>query len=166
MTDREKQIEEMTRLICDFRYNLEEFSTCAECQEAKQDKFFKDKFICPMMKKATALYNAGYRKMDEITLKLDLGDRSAEEIQKIAEAFEKAMETEQTLCVYKDDDGLRLSLEADRKKEAIKKQVAKEILGELFNMAKMQGKHPIATPVNWVDNVRAIAYKHGVEQEV
>ena len=36
---------------------------------------------------ANAIYNAGYRKMDEVTLKLDLGDRTPEEIKQIAEMF-------------------------------------------------------------------------------
>lgn len=80
MIDREKQIEEMARTICPRTHG-----SCNDCACIG---------LCENKDIATDLYNAGYRKMDEITLKLDLGDRSAEEIQQIAEAFEKAMANE------------------------------------------------------------------------
>lgn len=80
MTDREKQIEEIYDIIGEFDEG-NEYSM------------------------ATAIYDAGYRKLGEATLKLDLGDRSAEEIKQIAEVFNGE----------------------------IKKQVAKEILQELEN---------------------------------
>lgn len=70
-------------------------------------------------RRAMRLYNAGYRKMSNITLRLDLGDRSAEEIQQIAEAFNKAMASEQPLVTVPSNE------------EEITKRVAKEILQEL-----------------------------------
>lgn len=107
--NREKQIEEMTTIINTTDCTSESFDYLINSLSEK--KSFKgidtQKFID--RKKATALYNAGYRKMDEITLKLDLGDRSAEEIQQIAEAFNKANE------------------------EEITKRVAKEILQDWYN---------------------------------
>ena len=154
MTDREKQIEEMARLICDFRYNVEEFSTCDKCEEAKQDKFFKDKFICPMMKKAQQLYNAGYRKMDEITLKLDLGDRSAEEILQIAEAF--ANEPTTAILVPSNESEIR-------------KQVAKDILQTLhYEIDREKGARTICGDLNYgldtaLNKVENIAEDYGVE---
>lgn len=105
MTDREKQIEEMATIINTTDCSSESFDYLINSLSEK--KSFKgidtQKFID--RKKATALYNAGYRKMDELTLKLDLGDRSAEEIQQIAEAFN----------------------------QEIKKQVAKEIIDSLLS---------------------------------
>lgn len=65
MTDREKQIEEMTKIISEM-YSV--YDTTAEDI-------------------AQGLFEKGYRKMDEVTLRLDLSDRSAEEIKQIAEAF-------------------------------------------------------------------------------
>lgn len=83
MTDREKQISEMSKIISEM-YSV--YDTTAEDI-------------------AQGLFEKGYRKMDEVTLKLDLGDRTAEEIKQIAEAFN-----------------------AD-----IKKQVAKEILQDWYD---------------------------------
>lgn len=42
---------------------------------------------------AKELEEQGYRKTEEVTLKLDLGDRTPEEIKQIAERFSKAMST-------------------------------------------------------------------------
>lgn len=103
MIDREKQIEEMATIINTTDCSSESFDYLINSLSEK--KSFKgidtQKFID--RKKATALYNAGYRKMDEITLKLNLGDRSAEEIEQIAEAFNKAVENEQTLVAVPSD---------------------------------------------------------------
>lgn len=90
MTDKEKQIEEMAQILCTKRNPI-----CDNCVIKIKE--------CDCYDKANALYNAGYRKMDEVTLRLDLGDCSAEEIKQIAEAFNSD----------------------------IKKQVAKEILTAL-----------------------------------
>lgn len=86
MTDKEKQIEEMTKIISEM-YSV--YDTTAEDI-------------------AQGLFEKGYRKMDEVTLKLDLGDRSAEEIKQIAEAFNGD----------------------------IKKQVAKKILDEVLKLVE------------------------------
>ena len=96
MTDREKQIEEIYDIIGEFDEGNE-------------------------LSMATALYNAGYRKMDEVTLKLDLGDRSAEEIQQIAEMFNKAMANEKPLVTISSNE------------EEIAKRVAKEILQDWYD---------------------------------
>lgn len=86
MTDREKQIEEMAMSIAECNE-----TTCENCA-LKCSKYI----TCEI------LHDNGYRKMDEITLKLDLGDRSAEEIQQIAEAFNKVNEEEITKRVAKE----------------------------------------------------------------
>lgn len=72
---------------------------------------------CVSPKIAEAIYNAGYRKKDKIALKFDLGDRSAEEIQQIVEAFNKTDE------------------------EKIAKKVAKDILQEFWNIGHGQTEH-------------------------
>lgn len=101
MTDREKQIEGTTRILCQ----------CDLCD--KEDEFVKYHRYCTCedwnknYALSETLYNAGYRKMDEVTLRLDLGDRSAEEVKQIAEAFNGD----------------------------IKKQVAKEIVTAISNEA-------------------------------
>lgn len=45
----------------------------------------------------------------------------------------------------------------------IREKATQDILQELFDMAKEQGKYPVQTPVNWVDNVNALAKKYGVK---
>lgn len=47
----------------------------------------------------------------------------------------------------------------------LKKQIAKEILQNLINMAKEQAKPPVQGPVNWVKNIHEEAKKYGVEIE-
>ena len=127
MTDREKQIIEMTKII---------FDNYAGGLYAKCDK------------SANALYNAGYRKMDEVTLKLDLGDRSAEEIRQIAEAF--ANEPTTAILVPSNESEIR-------------KQVAKEILGEIRKNLNANGQYPryeIST-----ERFEILKQKYGVEIE-
>lgn len=91
MTDRERQIAEMAKEVLSIK---------VQCKGQECNKHIP----CTTCY-AEHLYNAGYRKMDEVTLKLDLGDRQAEEIQQIAEAFNGE----------------------------IKKQVAKEIIDSLLS---------------------------------
>ena len=105
MTDREKQIEEMAMSIAECNG-----TTCENCA-LKCSKYI----ICEI------LHDKGYRKMDEITLKLDLGDRSAEEIQQIAEMFNKAMANEKPLVTISSNE------------EEIAKRVAKEILQDWYD---------------------------------
>ncbi len=121
MNDREKQIEEMTEIMSN--------TDCAQASidylitALSENKSFKgidtQKFIDS--KKAEALYRAGYRKMDEVSLKLDLGDRSAEEIQQIVEAFNKVMANEQTLVTVPNNG------------EEITKRVAQDILQDWYD---------------------------------
>lgn len=92
MTDREQKINEMAKLV-------EEHSCDDVCCYCKYSGLKN----CERLHDMETLYNAGYRKMDEVTLRLDLGDRSAEEIAQIAEAFNKAMATEQTLITVPDE---------------------------------------------------------------
>lgn len=82
--DKEKEIEEMAMLIFDWGYCMG--SPCSDCQSVKH----KDCFNYEIAKK---LYNAGYRKTEEVTLKLDLGDRTPKEINKITKRLSKAMST-------------------------------------------------------------------------
>ncbi len=100
MTDEQKEIEGMTQAILgEARCK----GSCADCDLLTARKSNGEPYaICYPRKEAIRLYEAGYRKMDEITLKLDLGDRSAEEIQQIAEAFNKANEEEITKRVAKE----------------------------------------------------------------
>lgn len=99
MTDREKQIMGIAEIMLDGEIARE---------QGKIDCSMFDWKDClnlgiQRLAGATALYNAGYRKMDEVTLRLDLGDCSAEEIKQIAEAFNKAMATKQTLIAVSDE---------------------------------------------------------------
>lgn len=87
MTDKEKQIEYLAKRL----------------RASAHDLRLDDNDDCYSV--ADFIVNTHcYRKMDEITLKLDLGDRSAEEIQQIAEAFNKAMVNEQTLVAVPSND--------------------------------------------------------------
>lgn len=70
---------------------------------------------------------------EQVTLKLDFGDRTPEEIKQIAEMFEKATANSHTVA-DNEDDGFRLSLQSEREKEEIKKHVAKEILSRVDMM--------------------------------
>lgn len=110
MTDREKQIEELRALLFENSNsaNVEPVFT----DENGEEHYLPDgaiKVLNDILEKAfipflaEVIIDNGYRKMDEVTLRLDLGDRSAEEIKQIAEAFNGE----------------------------IKKQVAKEILQRL-----------------------------------
>lgn len=137
MTDREKQIEEITAIIDSVLGSSPTLVLQSRVNGGKY-KSIKNSEI------AEELYNAGYRKMDEITLKLDLGDRSAEEIQQIAEAF--ANEPTTAILVPSNES-------------VIRKQVAKEILQELANI--MNAK---CDDIN-SDDLHNLAKKCGVEIE-
>lgn len=99
---------------------------------------------------AKELEEQGYRKMDEITLKLDIGDRTPEEIKQIAKRLSMAMSTTPIATVSLSDNEIR-------------KETAEEILQRLFDMAREQGKHPMSTPVDWLGNVEYLAKEYGVE---
>lgn len=126
MTDKEKQIEEMAEM-------LENAKLQARGTVGSLNNGFG-------MWYATALYNAGYRKMDEVTLRLDLGDRSTEEIKQIAEAFNGD----------------------------IKKQVAKEIY-DLIGLIPIPDKHGTHLHIGFENALSAvkikIAKEYGVEVE-
>lgn len=107
MNDREKQIEEMTIDIAPLIASQITLKKCTYLLQENQDKYNGMGWDADFKKIAEMLYDAGYRKMDEVTLKLDLGDRTPEEIKQIAEMFNGE----------------------------IKKQVAKEILQYLFECA-------------------------------
>lgn len=94
-------------------------------------------------RQAMRLYNAGYRKMDEVTLKLDLGDRSAEEILQIAEAF--ANEPTTAILVPSNESEIR-------------KQVAKEILQAIADNNKAMNVEDCF--------IVELAEEYGVEIEV
>lgn len=123
MTDKEKQIEEITTIIDSVLGSSPTLVLQSRVNGGKY-KSIKNSEI------AEELYNAGYRKIDEITLKLDLGDRSAEEIQQIAEAFNKAMANEQTLVTVPSNE------------EEIAKRVAKEIYKRVDEFRKSPDLDP------------------------
>lgn len=121
MTDKEKQIEEMAMSIAECNG-----TTCDNCR-LKCSKYITCKI----------LYDKGYRKMDEITLKLDLGDRSAEEIKQIAEAFNGD----------------------------IKKQVAKEIY-DLIGLIPIPDKHGTHLHIGFENALSAVKIKIAEEYGV
>lgn len=108
MTEREKQISEMSKIISEM-YSV--YDTTAEDI-------------------AQGLFEKGYRKMDEVTLNLDLGDRSAEEIKQIAEAFNGD----------------------------IKKQVAKEIY-DLIGLIPIPDKHGTHLHIGFENALSAVKIK-------
>lgn len=121
MNNKEMQIEEMTQLIGYSVYNYP--------REA-----------------AERLYNGGFRKLNEVTLKLDLGDRTPEEIKEIMEKFSKAAETSSCTAVPNNE-------------EQIRKQVAKEILQDLYDQA-----NNIWQAIEWTtEDIKQYAQKYGVE---
>lgn len=138
MSSREKQIEALQNILIEngIFNNL----ICRQ-DYANPDALIND--LC--LETAQVIYNNNYRKMDEITLKLDLGDRSAEEIQQIAEAFNKANE------------------------EEIAKRVAKEIYG-LTDFTPIPAKHGTQYHIGFENALSAIklklAEKYGVEVDV
>lgn len=58
MTDKEKQIEEMAKLMCGIR------TPCENCRY-RYDAYFSEKRTCKSRMDAECLYNAGYRKQRE-----------------------------------------------------------------------------------------------------
>lgn len=151
MTDREKQVEEMQDILI----NNGVFNNLI----CRQDYAYPDALISDMCREtAEIVFNNGYRKMDEITLKLDLGDRSAEEIQQIAEAFNKAMANEQTLVTVPSNE------------EEIAKRVAKEIYKRVDEFRKSPELNPRdsydCNALDAYNNVcKFINRKYGVEIE-
>ncbi len=140
MTDRERQIAEMAKEVLSIK---------VQCKGQECNKHIP----CTTCY-AEHLYNAGYRKMDEVTLKLDLGDRSAEEIQQIVEAFAN----EPTTAIL-----------APSNESEIRKQVAKDILQTLhYEIDREKGAGTIYGDFNYgldaaLNKVENIANEYGVE---
>ena len=127
MTDREKQIEELEKKIDEFCSTID-----GEC-EVKCSKCL-----------ANFLINENYRKMDEVTLKLDLGDRSPKEIKQIVGMFKGVM-AKTPLITVSDNE------------EEVAKRVAKEIIQIMKQVQAMfYDKEYVA-----IQNL--IAEKYGVE---
>ena len=137
MDDKEKQIEEMTEIIkADYKEWLditgclpEGTSYYYECLGGAED--------C-----AKKLYDNGYRKVENITLNIDLGDCTPEQIKEITEQFNKAVATP--------------FVPIPKSEEQIRKEVAIDIL-------KKWWKNNIAT-VNEDSNdyVEEIVYEYGI----
>ena len=93
MTERDSQIEEIAKKLRAYAYDLR-LNDTDDCRRVAE-------FVVETL---------NYRKMDEVTLKLDLGDRTPEEIKQIAEMFngeikkqvaKEIFETiEEKLCVF------------------------------------------------------------------
>ncbi len=167
MTDREKQIEELRALLFEKSNsaNVEPVFT----DESGEEHYLPDeaiKVLNDILEKAfipflaEVIIDNGYRKMDEVTLRLDLGDRSAEEIKQIAEAFEKAMANEQPLITVPSNE------------EEIVKRVAKEILQSLKTVFNLRAKEytnwdtnkVIAVTIDWINaDLAETAKEYGVE---
>lgn len=149
MTDREKQIEEMTEII---KADYKEWLDITGCLPKGTSYYYE--CLGGAGDCAKKLYDNGYRKMDEITLKLDLGDRSAEEIQQIAEAFAN----EPTTAIL-----------APSNESEIRKQVAKDILQTLhYEIDREKGAGTIYGDFNYgldiaLNKVENIAEDYGVE---
>lgn len=125
MADREKQIEEQVNIWVlkkIIRKELSDYFCPKDCALNRQCEACAE-LQGISQRVAEVIHNAGYRKMDEITLKLDLGDRSAEEIQQIAEAF--ANEPTTAILVPSNESEIR-------------KQVAKDILQEFWHIERGQ----------------------------
>lgn len=148
MNDREKLIEELRALMFEKSNsaNVEPVFTDENGKEhTLPDEAIKvlndilENAFIPFL--AEVVINNGYRKMDEVTLKLDLGDRTPEEIERIAKMFNGE----------------------------IKKQVAREILQPLFNFAQSGTKgnsNDFAHACNEMKyKIRVEAKKYGVEIE-
>lgn len=139
MTDKEKQITDLQNILI----NNGIFNNLV----CRQDYAYPDALINDLcLETAQVVIDNGYRKMDEVTLRLDLGDRSAEEIKQIAEAFNGE----------------------------IKKQVAKELLEELKFLYKERtreytnwdGNTVQAVTLEWLNaDLDEFAEEYGVEIE-
>lgn len=88
MENREKQIAGMEAVLFNYQSNV-----CGSCGSEQTCKNLGYGECGIFQSMATDLYEAGYRKMEEVTLHIDLGDRTPEEIQDIMEKFSKAAET-------------------------------------------------------------------------
>lgn len=126
MTDREQKINEMTKLV--EAHNCDD--VCVYCK-------YNGLKNCERLHDMETLYNAGYRKMDEVTLRLELGDRSAEEIKQIAEAFNGD----------------------------IKKQVAKEIY-DLIGLIPIPDKHGTHLHIGFENALSAVKIKIAAEYDL
>lgn len=151
MKDREKQTTDLQNILI----NNGIFNNLV----CRQDYAYPDALISDLcLETAQVIIDNGYRKIDEITLKLDLGDRSAEEIQQIAEAFEKAMANEQPLITVPSNE------------EEIAKRVAKEIYKRVDEFRKSPDLDPRdsydCNALDAYNNVcKFINRKYGVEIE-
>lgn len=106
--DKEKEIEEMAKVLYGHYCGKDE---CGKCKMPN----------CGEYRRAEYLYNAGYRKTEEVTLKLDLGDRTPEEIKRITEQLREAMSKTPTVITC-------------FSKEEIRKQIAQEIYVQILQV--------------------------------
>lgn len=164
MTDREHKINEMTKLIeahsCD--------DVCVYCK-------YNGLKNCERLHDMETLYNAGYRKMDEVTLRLDLGDRSAEEIKQIAKAFNKINEEEmeQLRAAYEVENAERNYLEAyindnetwEEYANLVRKQTAKDIY-DLIGLIPIPDKHRTHLHIGFENALSAVKTKIAAEYDL
>lgn len=109
MQDREKQIEEMRNLVL----NGFQKANFKNPYTGEPYPYFETQIRAI----AQEFYDHNYRKMDEVTLNINLGDCTPEQINEIMEKFSNAATTP--------------LVPVPKSEEQIRKEVAKEIIGEL-----------------------------------
>ena len=95
--DKEKEIALLADILCEQCSRTDLVGTHSKCLPNAK---------CHTWNIAERVINAGYRKMDEVTLKLDLGDRTPEEIKRITEQLSKAL-NEAHLVISLSDNEIR-----------------------------------------------------------
>lgn len=122
--DKEKEIEELAIEMAKINCKSEGCDDC-DCAYEYGTKADSCEEYLHYYEIAKRLYGAGYRKTEEVTLKLDLGDRTPEEIEKIAKQFSMAMSTTPIPVISLSDNEIR-------------KETAKEIFEMLIFWTQSQ----------------------------
>lgn len=117
---KEIEIEELSKKLRAYAYDLQ-LNNNEDCRRVAE-------FIVETL---------NYRKMEEVTLKLDLGDRTPEEIEKIAKQFSMAMSTTPIPVISLSDNEIRKQAVKDfahKYKELMYKKMGKHntLLGKEF----------------------------------
>ena len=138
MTEREKQIEELQNIL--ISNGIFNNLVC------RQDYAYPDALINDLcLETAETLYNANYRKMDETVIRIELKDKTPEEIKVIAEQFSTAFG--------------RLPIPTlTYSNEEIKKQTAKKLLEQFADVPSYDYQ-----PLKNFDFFKKLAKEYGVE---
>ena len=93
--DKEKEIALLADILCEQCSRTDLVGTHSKCLPNAK---------CHTWNIAEKVINEGYRKMEEVTLKLDLGDRTPEEIKRITEQLSAAMSTTPAVVSLTDNE--------------------------------------------------------------